>query len=45
MAGGAPDGVPLLQGREPSTDGRRYVCESFACRRPVTEPAELAALL
>jgi uncharacterized protein YyaL (SSP411 family) len=22
-----------------------YVCESFACQRPVTEPGELAALL
>jgi uncharacterized protein YyaL (SSP411 family) len=46
LAAGAPDGVPLLEGRDP-VDGRAaaYVCEHFACRRPVTEPDELRALL
>ena len=43
---GPDDRVPLLAGREP-LDGQAtaYVCERFACQRPVTSPDELAALL
>jgi uncharacterized protein len=39
-------GVALLEGRAP-LDGRAaaFVCERFTCRRPVTEPGELEALL
>jgi uncharacterized protein YyaL (SSP411 family) len=46
LAGGAQDGVPLLEGRTP-VDGRAaaYVCERFACKQPVTEASELEALL
>jgi uncharacterized protein len=46
LAGGEQDGVPLLEGRAP-VDGHAaaYVCENFACQRPVTEPADLEALL
>ena len=42
LAGGEPDGVPLMEGREAPG---AYVCENFACKRPVTEPAELEELL
>jgi uncharacterized protein YyaL (SSP411 family) len=46
LAGGESDGVPLLDGRT-LVDGRpaAYVCEHFACKAPVTDPAELQALL
>jgi uncharacterized protein YyaL (SSP411 family) len=46
LAGGEPDGVPLLAGRAP-VDGRAaaYVCEGFTCRRPATAAAELDVML
>jgi uncharacterized protein YyaL (SSP411 family) len=46
LAGGAPDGVPLLEGREP-VDGlaAAYVCEGFVCQAPVTTPEALAEAL
>jgi uncharacterized protein len=46
VAGGAPDGVPLLADR-PTVDGQAaaYVCERFACQAPVTAAEELERLL
>jgi uncharacterized protein YyaL (SSP411 family) len=46
LAWGEGADVELLAAR-PLVDGQpaAYVCESFACQRPLTEPAQLAALL
>ena len=48
LAGG-PEGIdrPELMRERRAVDGRpaAYVCERFACRRPVTSPEELAASL
>jgi uncharacterized protein len=48
LAVGPPDtpGVPLLAGRD-LVDGQStaYVCQRFACARPVTDPDALRALL
>jgi uncharacterized protein len=42
----AAEVIPLLRERS-ATDGRAtaYVCEHYACQRPVTEPGQLAAQL
>jgi uncharacterized protein len=48
LAGGpaGSEEPPLMQGRGPiEGHAAAYVCEYFACRSPVTDPAELPALL
>jgi uncharacterized protein YyaL (SSP411 family) len=46
LAGSPGDGVPVMEARGP-VDGHAaaYVCERFACQRPVTAPHELRELL
>jgi uncharacterized protein YyaL (SSP411 family) len=44
--GGGPSEVPLLEERAPiGGQAAAYVCESFACRQPVTDPQDLSKLL
>jgi uncharacterized protein YyaL (SSP411 family) len=46
LAWAEPYPSPLWEGRDgPTARGRAYVCESYTCKLPVSEPAELAALL
>ncbi|HEY2789975.1 MAG TPA: thioredoxin domain-containing protein [Gaiellales bacterium] len=44
--GADPAGIPLLEGRRP-VDGAAaaYICEGFACRAPMTDPAAVRAAM
>ena len=44
-APGADEAIPLLADRPARTEPTAYVCEHYACRQPVTTPAELRAQL
>jgi uncharacterized protein len=46
LAWGEPFPSPLWEGRDgPDAAGRAFVCEGYTCKLPVTDAAELAALL
>jgi uncharacterized protein YyaL (SSP411 family) len=46
LAWAEPYPSPLWEGRDaPTTVGRAYLCQNYTCKLPVSEPAELAALL
>jgi hypothetical protein len=46
LAWAEPFPSPLWEGRVgPTAAGRAYVCEGYACKLPLSDPAELAVLL
>jgi uncharacterized protein YyaL (SSP411 family) len=44
-AAAADPDLPLLADRPPGEEPMAYVCEHYACRRPVTAPADLRSQL
>ncbi len=46
VAVGPGEGVPLLEGKD-LVDGKPavYVCQRFACQRPVTDPTAIPAVV